>query len=192
MEKLPCGECPQSQQVDLEEVVLHVHVWHASGLVEDLQRALLLVQVVALLFHLVSCANSTIRSSRWKESGTGRRCSGELLNTSSNRLRPFSLPNSVGSKCRTTDLALPDSLCHIFGAASFFSVSFKLASYHLQLVTKLSNSLGSPLHVGTSLVSCGMTKSTAATSASKATKAQDAPGRCSAYHAIPHSQRIPT
>jgi hypothetical protein len=60
LEKLPCGECPQSQQVDLEEVVLHVHVWHASGLVEDLQKALLLVQVVALLFHLVSCANSTI------------------------------------------------------------------------------------------------------------------------------------
>lgn len=96
-------------------------------------------------------------SSLWKESGTGSLWSGELLRTSKSFDSPLSPLNSPGSRCLTTDFADPESFCHILGAASFFSLSFCAASNHLQLVTKLSNELGSPSHVGTSELSPGIT-----------------------------------
>ena len=92
-------------------------------------------------------------SSLLKLSGMGSFWSGLSLSTLRSLFIPASVAKSFGSRCLTTDFAAPSSFCQIRGAASFRSESLRLASYHLHEVAKLSNPLGSPLHVG---ISSGM------------------------------------
>ena len=83
----------------------------------------------------------------------GSFCKGDSLSTSSNFSTPLVTSKSSGLRFLTTDFAAPWSFCHMRGAASFLSLSFRERSYHLQLVAKESNELGSPSHIGTSVCS---------------------------------------
>ena len=93
------------------------------------------------------------RSKRLNESGVGGFCKGDSLSTSSNFSTPLVTSKSSGLRFLTTDFAAPWSFCHMRGAASFLSLSFRERSYHLQLVAKESNELGSPSHIGTTVCS---------------------------------------
>ena len=80
------------------------------------------------------------------ESGMGSFWRGLSRSTRSSFSRPVSELKSLGSRWRTTDLAAPERRCQIFGAASFFSLSFRAHSNHLQDVANASKELGSPSH----------------------------------------------
>ena len=145
----------KSTYVAVEEV-LHVHFVLSSKTAAGPQTIPLPARAAGQWSRLESAACSTI--SQVVERNLGQVAfEGENFEE---HLEVYSTPrsplNSPGSRCLTTDLADPESFCHIFGAASFFSLSFSAASNHWQLVTKLSKDLGSPSQVGTSDASAGI------------------------------------